>query len=135
MILTFSALAVLGADDPAIFVAIAAPQLSHGERRVSYRTSGTEWDRRAQFHAIVSNRSDKPQKIWQDGCSWGYWALSFEFTDESGKMWIIKKRGGKPFTANAPVVWVLEPQESIVLGRIQTCIIKPHSKGHHENQD
>lgn len=115
LILTITAVAVVRADDPAISVAISIPQLSHGERRVAYRNSGTDWDRGAHFHAIVSNRSDKPQKIWQEWCSWGYTALSFEFTDESGKKWTAKKRGMKPFTMNAPRFWVLEPQESIVL--------------------
>ncbi|MBI2948754.1 MAG: hypothetical protein HYY23_14035 [Verrucomicrobia bacterium] len=115
MLITITSACVVSADDPAISVSIITPQLGHGERRITYRNSGTEWDRTAHFHAIVSNRSDKPQKIWQEWCSWGYWALSFEFTDKSGKQWTAKKRSMKPFTMNAPAFWVLEPQESIVL--------------------
>jgi hypothetical protein len=63
---------------------------------------------------IVSNASEKPQRIWQEPFSWGYWALSFEFTDESGKKWTAKKRGMKPFTMNKLVYWLLDPHESLV---------------------
>ncbi|MCI0539586.1 MAG: hypothetical protein L0Z50_30620 [Verrucomicrobiales bacterium] len=115
MILTISSASVVGADDPAISVAIVVPRDGgHGERRVTYRNSGTEWDRAAHFHAIVSNRSEKPQRIWQEGCSWGYFALSFEFTDEAGKKWEAKK-GMTPFVMNRPAYWSLEPSESTVL--------------------
>jgi hypothetical protein len=55
-----------------ISISVAIPA-RNGERRVEYRDRGTH------FHVIVSNTSDKPKRIWREGCSWGYFGLTFEF--------------------------------------------------------
>ncbi len=60
---------VVRSDEPAISVSVVVPKHIEGERRITWRNSGTVWDREAHFHAIVSNRSDKPQKIWMEGFS------------------------------------------------------------------
>src|SRR5580698_2500044 len=73
---------------PPVAVSVAVPIGGDGERRVEYH------DQTTHFHVIVSNTSDKPQRIWQEWNSWGYFGLTFEFTDEQGKNWIARK---KPF--------------------------------------
>jgi hypothetical protein len=115
-IATTIVLAIIGvvairADEATLSVSLVVPQ-DHGERRLTYLNS--EWGRAAHFHVVVSNRSDKPQNIWkEEGCSWGYWALSFEFTDDTGKQWVVKKRGAA-FPMNRPGHLILEPHENFV---------------------
>ena len=45
-----------------------------------------------QFHVVVRNNSTHPVSFWREWCSWGYFNLSFEATDENGKTWTIKKK-------------------------------------------
>jgi hypothetical protein len=94
------------AESP-LSISIAVPA-RNGERRIEYR------DKSTHFHVIISNTSDKPQQIWREWCSWGYFGLSFEFTDERGKKWTAKKKP-RLWTVNAPDWLTLQPQESLVL--------------------
>jgi hypothetical protein len=68
----------------------------------------------SRFYVIVSNVSNEPQRVWDEHCSWGYFALSFEFTDITGKTTTAKKRD-ITWTVNSPVWRSLAPQESLVL--------------------
>ena len=70
------------------------------------------WEK--NFHVVLRNISDKPRNIWQGDNSWGYYALSFELTDESGKSWVAKKflTG---FDQNGPMFWTLRPNEALVI--------------------
>ena len=93
-------------DSPiSIAVAVLA---QNGERRIEYR------DPTAHFHVIVSNASDKPKRIWREWCSWGYYGLTFEFTDEQGKKWVAKKKP-QVWTRNFPDWWTLAAHESLVI--------------------
>lgn len=47
----------------------------------------------AHFHVVLTNISDKPLRLCNDTCSWGYFALSFEVKDESGKTTKVTKQG------------------------------------------
>ncbi len=95
------------AEESPISIEVAVPA-HRGERRIEPR------DRTTHFHVIVSNTSGKPQRIWREWCSWGYFGLTFEFTDEAGRKWVAKKKG-KNWTVNYPDWWDLEPRESLVL--------------------
>lgn len=44
------------------------------------------------FHVVVTNISDKPVRLWREWCSWGYFNLSFDVTDESGRSVTVRKR-------------------------------------------
>jgi len=90
-----------------IGVSLAIP-IHNGERRVEYR------DQTTHFDVIVSNTSDKPERIWREWCSWGYFGLSFEFTDEHGKRWVAKKKE-QVWTKNFPDWWTLDPHESFAI--------------------
>jgi len=96
------------AEESPISVSIAIPTERSTNRILYYR------DKTTHFHVIVSNISDKPQRIWHEGCSWGYYGLSFEFADEHGKKWTANKKQ-KPWRRNFPDWWILEPHESFVL--------------------
>ena len=92
---------------PDIQVAIAIPQNRRGERAVQYSL-------REHFHVILTNSSDTPKRIWKEWCSWGYFALSFELTDEKGKIWTAKKKS-RAWTRNYPDYCTVAPHESLVL--------------------
>lgn len=107
LLAVMSVVAVAHAGKPPISVSIAVPEGS-GERRIDDR------DRTTHFHVIVSNSSEKTQRIGQEWCSWGYFGLTFELTDERGKKWVAKKKP-RDWTRNFPAWWTLRPHESLVL--------------------
>ena len=59
-------------------------------------------DPKSPFHVLVTNKSSEPLKIWEDWNSWGYFAVSFEMSDNSGASWVVKKRADAIFTRNFP---------------------------------
>ena len=107
MFAVVSSVPIRGAD-PDITVAISVLPNRQGERTIEYNGHDPH------FHVIVSNISDKPQKIWREWCSWGYYSLSFELSDKSGKKWVAKK-GMSVWTKNYPDWSTLKPHESVVI--------------------
>jgi hypothetical protein len=79
------------AEDSPISVSLAIPA-HNGERRIEHIEYKGK-DNTAHFPVIVTNTSDKQQRIWREWCSWGYFGLTFQFTDESGKKWVAEKKG------------------------------------------
>lgn len=71
------------------------------------------------FPVIVTNISDKPQRVAQEGCSEGNEALSFEWTDESGKKQRAERMGLDP-AKNVYAWWALQPGESVVINVFYT---------------
>ena len=64
------------------------------------------------FHVILTNGSTSPHRIWQEKCSWGYYALHFEITDGGGRTFVMRKQRVS-FTRNFPAGWTLEPGEQL----------------------
>jgi hypothetical protein len=83
MVFVFAARSSVAAETN-LAVSIAVPVQS-GERGLEYSV------RHPHFHVLVANTSDMPQRVWQEWCSWGWDALSFEFTDGKGKTWTATK--------------------------------------------
>lgn len=54
--------------------------------------SAANGDASSRFHVAVTNVSLKPLRIWEEWNSWGYYGLSFELTDKSGKQWKAFKK-------------------------------------------
>ena len=100
------------AEDSPISVSIAIPE-HKGEHRIDYDKISSR-DPTVHFHVIVSNSSEKPQRIWREWCSWGYYGLTFEFTDENGKKWVAKKKP-QGWTRNFPDWVTLGAHTSVVL--------------------
>lgn len=107
VIIALIAVSVAHATDSVLSVSLALPTRD-GDRWLLLHEKG------AHFHVIVSNTSDKPQRVWKEWCSWGYYALTFELTDRAGKSWTVKKKDGE-WTKNVPDWWSLEPRENLVL--------------------
>jgi hypothetical protein len=97
-----------GQSPISVAIAIPASSADGGSRMV--RTGQKD----AHFHVVLTNVSNQPQRIWREDCSWGYSALSFEFTDELGKTFVAKKMP-RAWMANAPFYWTLAPHEPLVL--------------------
>lgn len=70
------------------------------------------WDN--HFPVVLRNISDKPVNIWQQDNSWGYYDLSFELRDGSGKTWVARKVT-TAFHSNGPMFWTLKPNETLVI--------------------
>lgn len=100
------------AGNDVLVVSIAIPLSGLPEQRViQYRP----WDiKGCNFHVVVTNKTDQPQRIFEDWNSWGYYALSFEVTDAAGKAWRIAK-APTSWTRNAPNYCTLPPHESLVI--------------------
>jgi hypothetical protein len=88
-------------------VSIAIPQ--QGDQRVLDYSA-----RNPHFHVLVTNTSDRPQRIYQEWCSWGYYALWFELSDAKGNTWTARKTETVWFK-NWPAVWTIPAHECLVL--------------------
>jgi hypothetical protein len=94
-------------------VAASSPDLSlsfplaHEKQRFAYFTA------KSHFHVLLTNRSDRSQRVWEGWNSWGYYSLSFEITDSAGKTWHV---GRKPtaFTKNYASYWTLASGDTLV---------------------
>jgi hypothetical protein len=64
---------------------------------------------------VVKNTSSLPQRIWQEWNSWGYYCLSFELTDATGKRWIAAKRRDVGWSRNFPRSLTIDPGGIVVI--------------------
>jgi hypothetical protein len=92
---------------PPLKVAIAVPAGKSGVRTVTLARP------ESHFHVVLTNTSDKPLTLWREWCSWGYYNLAFEYTDEGGMLRRIAKveRGWRK---NFPDPFVLPAGEHFV---------------------
>src|SRR5688572_4135471 len=44
------------------------------------------------FYVVVTNVSGKPIRLWKEWCSWGYFNLSFQVTDDAGRSVEVRKQ-------------------------------------------
>ena len=62
---------------------------------------------------MITNVSDKPVRIWNDQCSWGYFCLSFEVRAPDGQTRTVKKKH-RGWDANAPDSEILPAGDHMV---------------------
>lgn len=86
-------------------LAIAVP-MKDGARTV-YLSSGSN---RISFHVVLTNTSEKEQRIWEAWNSWGYNNLSLEWTGTDGKA-VKVERGPQEWDKNFPSFLTLKPGE------------------------
>ena len=112
------------ADEPTLSVELA---VTSENSRLEAR------DASSHFHVVIRNISSAAQRVWEDWNSWGYFALSFEISDESGKHWIAAKRKEIVFTRNFPSFETIDPGNVLVvdvyLGDDKTWAGFPLQKG------
>jgi hypothetical protein len=68
----------------------------------------------SHFHVVVENLSSAPIKLWKEWCSWGYFNLSFEARDSSGRSFVISKRN-RGWDKNFPCPIVIDAGRSWVI--------------------
>ena len=71
----------------------------------------------SSFNVTIKNTSSKPQIIWKDWCSWGYYTVSLSVIAINGKT--LSKpfgitKGGRSWAANFPDPQTLQPGEEAV---------------------
>lgn len=74
----------------------------------------TLFDPSQHFHVVVTNVSKKPIRLWRDWCSWGYFNLSFEATDQNGTKTHITKNA-REWNKNFPDWTIIAPSDHMVL--------------------
>jgi hypothetical protein len=70
--------------------------------------------KKVHFYVLITNVSEKTQRIWQDWNSWGYNTLTFELTDDKGQKVTATRPPTASWTMNSPTWWVLAPGETHV---------------------
>lgn len=98
------------AADPDLTLSIAIP---HIEEAPGVLRWGLRQESPPFIHVILTNRSANKRRVFQEWCSWGWGALTFELMDEKRKTWFPHKLP-KFFTYNFPAYWTLNPGESYV---------------------
>jgi hypothetical protein len=101
---------VCSAADRGLDVAIIIP---HRDDHPGYLAWGNA-ERRPHFHVLLTNTTDQPKRLFQEWCSWGYYALTFAFTDEHGETFPARK-GPHAWTMNFPDYWTVPAHESLVI--------------------
>ena len=70
-------------------------------------------DTKESFYVVLTNKTDKEQRVFETWNSWGYYAMSFEITLLSGeKVRVLRK----PifFTVNFPSTFIIPPKGHFV---------------------
>jgi len=86
---------------------IAVP-IHNGQRTIQVGRQAT------RFNVIIENLSEHRVNLWREWCSWGYFNLRFQFTDEKGIMWIAKKKE-KDWEKNFPDFVSVDPRDKLVI--------------------
>jgi hypothetical protein len=67
-------------------------------------------DRPWTFYIVLTNISNEPKTVWEDGNSWGYYAISFEIRTSDGQKVVISKQP-QIFGKNTPDTFLIKPDE------------------------
>ncbi len=112
-LLAITAAGALYGQSPDFDLAIAIPKIrTNGPGSEAHAVTYDKSDKRP-FYVVLTNKSGIVQHLWEEWNSWGYYNLSFEFTDSTNKTWLVK-RGDWAFTINAPGWFSLDPGETHV---------------------
>jgi hypothetical protein len=60
------------------------------------------------FYVVVTNVSGESIRLWKEWCSWGYFNLSFQVTDEAGRSVEVRKQD-RAWTKNFPDWEIIPP--------------------------
>jgi hypothetical protein len=66
------------------------------------------------FHVVIENSSEHQINLWREWCSWGYFNLKFQITDEKGATWIVRKKE-KEWDKNFPDFVSINPSDKMVI--------------------
>lgn len=106
LLLTFASACAVKGGLPNLSLMIAVP-IHDGQRTIEVGRRATH------FNVIIKNLSEHRVNLWREWCSWGYFNLSFQLTDENGTTWIAKKKEkdwGKNFDS-----MTVDPSDELVI--------------------
>jgi len=66
------------------------------------------------FHVVLTNVTREPVRLWREWCSWGYYALSFEATNQSGKTVNVRKKLIEAWDRDYPDWTIIPPGDHMV---------------------
>jgi hypothetical protein len=66
------------------------------------------------FYVVATNQSNAPMTVWQESCSWGFYALSLDLRLEDGTISTITKHS-RGWDRNFPAPYVIRPGMPFVL--------------------
>lgn len=95
------------AEEPPLSLSISIPSSPSGEHEL-------DDGRIPHFHIILLNSSDRPQRVWAPWSEASDSVLTFEFTNEEGKKWTVRRKFLERVSHQLPEVSVLQPHESLV---------------------
>ncbi|SRR6266576_4746199 len=64
-----------------------------------------------EFYVVLTNISEQPQAVFEQWNSWGYFAISFEFTTDDGRKTTVFRKRTVVFTKNNPSTFAVAPGE------------------------
>ena len=64
------------------------------------------------FHVSITNISDEPIRLWEEWNTWGYFSLSFELFDMTGKSLGHIAKSQRRWTVNRPSFVEIKPGQS-----------------------
>ncbi len=102
------------AKKPPFSIDVAIPLRNKSSRIRINSNSKSINNIRSHFNVVLTNNTDKPIKLWQEWCSWGYYNLSFEIIDATGKKHTLTK-GDMVWTANFPDTLTIPPHKHRVI--------------------
>lgn len=105
LILTFEYTAARDRTD--LSITIAAP-IHNDQRTIQVGPQAT------RFHVVIENLSEHQVNLWREKCSWGYFNLKFQITNDKGTTWIAKKKE-IDWEKNFPDFVSIEPSEKMVI--------------------
>lgn len=94
-------------------VALAVRIAPTGHTEVGGRAI-TLFDPSQHFAVVVTNIGKKPVRLWREWCSWGYFNLYFEATDEKGARVVVRKNP-REWTKNFPDWMIIPPGDHMVV--------------------
>jgi hypothetical protein len=91
------------------FTVTVVPAYSSAEsRRINIQEKNAR-----PFYVVLTNISVHPQWVFESWNSWGYQAISFEFTVSDGRKTVASKKPQR-FTRNFPATFLLSPGEQYI---------------------
>jgi hypothetical protein len=74
----------------------------------------TLFDPSQHFSVVITNVGKSPVRLWRDWCSWGYFNLSFEATDQDG-MRVAVTKNQRAWDKNYPDWMIIPPGDHMVI--------------------
>jgi uncharacterized repeat protein (TIGR01451 family) len=101
---------VVRSEQPPLLISIGVPADPQGKRELMW---GEHLRKDYWFPVVVTNLSDKPVRIWEQGCSWGNQSIFFEATEKDGALTTARLQI-KPPTETVPDFYEIAPKDSSV---------------------